>query len=74
VDDGYCLFHTLFGCFNTLGLLRGAHGVHALFSLFALRAPERRFHPWLGWVSYSYLFGETWSIFSAKNDYILFGE
>ena len=27
-----------------------------------------------GLVSYPYLFGETWSIFSAKNNYILVGE
>jgi hypothetical protein len=77
----FLLFHVdilfyvlLISRISGLGLLRGAHGVHALFSLFALRVPERRFPLLSGWVSYSYLFGETWSIFSAKNNYILVGE
>ena len=57
-----------------LGLLRDAHGSRASFSVAESHAPERRFPLLSGWVSYPFLFGETWSIFSAKNNYILVGE
>ena len=59
---------------RVVGLLRGGRAARASSAADESRAPERRFPLSLGLVSYPYLFGETWSIFSAKNNYILVGE
>ena len=56
------------------GLLRDGRAARASSAADESRAPERRFPLLLGLVSYPYLFSETWSIFSAKNDYILVRE
>ena len=59
---------------RVVGLLRDGRAARASSAADGFRAQERRFPLLSGLVSYPYLFSETWSIFSAKNNYILVRE
>ena len=59
---------------RVVGLLRDGRAARASSAADESLFRGLRFPLVSGLVSYPYLFGETWSIFSAKNNYILVGE